>query len=48
MQQSLLIKIIPFTAPPGNKSFAFYTQKQDSYYPILKNDFEDLLDDKMD
>lgn len=44
MQQSLLLNIIPFSAPEGKKRFAFYQQKQPGYYPIFKDDFAGLLD----
>lgn len=44
LQQSLLLNIIPFSAPAGKKTFAFYQQKEPGYYPIFKNDFADLLE----
>ena len=48
MQQILTLNIIPFTAVPGKKTFAFYRErKDDSYYPIFKKDLQGLLDNKM-
>ncbi len=46
MQQSLLLNIIPFSPLSGTKTFAFYTEKQEGYYPIFKDDLEGMLDDK--
>ena len=34
-QQSLLLNIIPFNPPSGKKTFAFYREKQEGYYPRL-------------
>lgn len=46
MQQNLTLNIIPFTPPVEKAFFAFYTQKQDGYCPIHKDDLYGLLDDK--
>lgn len=46
MVQTLQLNIIPFTAPIQEAEFAFYTTRQDGYFPIFKNDLEGLLDDK--
>ena len=46
MEQTLILNIIPFTPASGKKTFAFYRERKDDYYPIFKGDLEGLLDDK--
>jgi len=48
MKQNLILNIIPFASVPGKKSFAFYRErKDDTYYPIFKDDLYGFLDDKL-
>jgi len=47
MEQNLILNIIPFTPASGKKTFAFYRERKDDYYPIFKGDLEGLLDDKL-
>lgn len=47
MQQELLLNIIPFNPAAGKQTFAFYKQKQESYYPVFKADLEGLLENKL-
>ncbi|MBK8522231.1 MAG: hypothetical protein IPL54_15675 [Chitinophagaceae bacterium] len=47
MEQTLILNIIPFTPASGKKTFAFYRERKDDYYPIFKGDLEGLLDDKI-
>lgn len=46
MKQELLLNIIPFNKQSGKQTFAFYKQKQEDYFPVLKDDLQGLLDDK--
>ena len=46
MEQNLILNIIPFTPASGKKTFAFYRERKDDYYPIFKGDLEGLLDGK--
>jgi hypothetical protein len=44
MHQSLLLNVIPFSAPAGKNTFAFYREKLPGCVPIFKKDFHDLLE----
>lgn len=48
MEQELQLNIIPFKAPIGCADFAFYTEKQEGFYPIHKDDLNGLIEDIID
>lgn len=43
--QSLLLNIIPFTAPTQEKEFAFYTKRTEGYCPIHKGDLTGIIEE---
>lgn len=47
MQQNLILNIIPFMPASGKKTFAFYRERKEDYFPIFKSDLNGLLDDKL-
>ncbi len=47
MNQTIKLNIIPFAATKGKKTFAFYRERKEDYYPVFKNDLGSLLEGKM-
>ena len=42
MQQELLLNIIPFNPPAGNKHLPFTSKRQEGYFPVFKDDLQGL------
>lgn len=48
MAQSLQLNIIPFSAPVQEAEFAFYTERQEGYCPIHKDDLNGAIEGLVD
>ena len=48
MAQSLQLNIIPFSAPVQEAEFAFYTERQEGYCPIHKDDLDGAIEGLVD